>query len=42
MHAWKAVLIGLGLMAYTYFTDSAVILFTIGLVPTGSLFIVRS
>ena len=41
MHAWRPMLIGLALMAYTYFVDSALLLFAIGAVLTTALFLFR-
>ena len=41
MHVWKPMFIGLGLMVYTYFVESTVLLFGIGAVLTASLFILR-
>ena len=41
MHVWKPMFIGLGLMVYTYFVESTLMLFGIGAVLTASLFILR-
>jgi hypothetical protein len=41
MHFWKPMLIGLTLMAYTYFVENTILLFGIGTVLTISLFLWR-
>ncbi len=41
MHAWRPMFIGLGLMAYTYFVESAWLLSAIGIVLTAMLFLFR-
>ena len=41
MHAWRPMLIGIALMAYTYFVDSALLLFGIGAALTAALFLFR-
>ena len=39
MQIWRPMLIGLALMAYTYFFQSAVMLYGIGTVLTAALFV---
>lgn len=41
MHAWKPMLIGLALMAYTYFVESAVVLCAVGVLLIAMLFLFR-
>ena len=41
MHVWKPMFIGLTLMAYTYFVESTLLLFGIGVALTAALFLFR-
>ncbi len=41
MQAWKTMIIGITLMAYTYFVEGALLLFGIGLILTAALFFWR-
>jgi len=41
MQVWKPMFIGLALMAYPYFVENEVALFTIGVVGTAALFLFR-
>ncbi|MDQ2659638.1 MAG: hypothetical protein M3Y03_04385 [Verrucomicrobiota bacterium] len=41
MHVWKTMFLGLALMVYTYFVSNTVLLFGIGVVLTGCLFVFR-
>jgi hypothetical protein len=42
LHLWKAILIGLGLMAYPYFIENTLTLCAIGLAGTAALFWARN
>ena len=41
MHVWKPMFVGLALMAYPYFVENDIVLFAIGAVGTGTLFLFR-
>jgi hypothetical protein len=41
MHVWKPMFLGLALMVYPYFVADDLVLFAIGVVGTGALFLVR-
>ncbi|MDQ6655269.1 MAG: hypothetical protein M3Y80_05595 [Verrucomicrobiota bacterium] len=41
MHAWRPMFLGLLLMAYTYFVSDTAIVYGIGTVLTGALFLFR-
>lgn len=41
MHVWKPMFLGLALMAYPYFVQNNVVLFTIGVLGTTALFLFR-
>jgi hypothetical protein len=41
MHVWKPMFVGLALMAYPYFVENEVALFTIGVLGTAVLFLFR-
>ena len=41
MHVWKPMFLGIGLMIYPYFVSTDVLLYSLGAVLTGALFIFR-
>jgi hypothetical protein len=42
MHIWKPMFLGLALMAYPYFVENNLAMFTIGAVGTAALFLFRN
>ena len=41
MHVWKPMFLGLALMAYPYFVENDIVLFSIGVCGTAALFLFR-
>ena len=41
MHIWKPMFLGIALMAYPYFVENEIALFTIGVIGTAALFLFR-
>ncbi len=41
MQVWRAMLLGLALMTYPYFVSTSLILYSLGAVLTGALFLSR-
>ena len=42
MHVWKPMFLGLALMAYPYFVENDIVLFSIGVCGTAALFLFRN
>jgi hypothetical protein len=42
MHVWKPIFLGLALMAYPYFVENDIVLFSIGVCGTAALFLFRN
>jgi hypothetical protein len=41
MHVWKPMFLGLALMAYPYFIENDLVLFSVGVCGTAALFLFR-
>jgi hypothetical protein len=41
MNAWKPMFLGLGLMAFPYFIGDTIMLYVLGVIGTGLLFLLR-